>query len=239
MRTAVPVSARAVETFFPEGYDHLEEEARPRFLLKPPTLNERMKAFADMTAEGFHLPTGDEMTAALRDMVEQLGDPETRAYWLEAMDEAKAVAEDKDAEPSADLAAALVELDRLGREHHPPYARMAGQQQAYNSVFPLMLFRKFCQGWSGYPVPFARAFGQVKEEAVQAMAAEGPQVLRDVIAAGWKINALMSLTKVAAKNSAAPSPSPSDQTSSETVSLSATAGPDGKSPAASSGDIPA
>lgn len=210
----LPMSARTAETFSPPGYEDRPEGERPSFRLKVPTRLERVKFRQAMTASGLAFPSGSRMLLLLRELVEQLPAGERREeqerLLLRLEDKARADAGGADEfEPiSEEEARAALTLEGLALRHYPPYAEALAQRNAYVEAMPIVLFRLFCIGWSGYPAPFARNHEGVDELAMDAL----PEA--DINAAAGRLFQLLRPAGDAAKNSAGPSPSSSDRKTS-------------------------
>lgn len=228
-RPPPPVSARAAETFVPPGYDAVEPALRPRFTLKPPSLMERTRVYAAMITEGFFYPSDAELRAELRAMVQGLPE-DTRVYWLGCLDEVEAAIAAPGFEGlEDDLAQGMAELSERARRHHPPFAALAAARISYMQAFPLLLFRRFCQGWEGYAVPCARAVDplhqamMVTEAAIEDLIAAEARAMDDITAAGQRLGELLRPGGADTKKSAPPSPSSSAPATSPAATGPATA----------------
>lgn len=216
----LPLSARSAVDFTPAWYDGGENA--PIFKLKVPTLLERSGIRAAMTAAGLGYAADEDVRQALREVIEQIGerDAATAARYAEALDaeEKSAPGEDRPADDLALIAA----LEKVALQHYPPFAALLAQRQAWLDGYPIVLFQRFCVGWSGYPCAYRREMGQVAEDVL----AELPP--RDVLAAGWRLSAFMRPSGQDAKNSEAPSRSPSAAANSPAQRKRPTAGKVGR-----------
>lgn len=223
---SVPLS-RAVR-FTPPGE---QGESPPVYLIAVPTLMQRAAFRRDVTAAGARYPGQEEMFEALRAGVRAVVEEEAQPALLETLDAAQAAGDGlaEDAELVRDMA----EIEKAMRRHHPPYAALEAERAYWLSVAPIVAARHFLRGWEGVEPPFRRVAGLVPEELL-AQLPDG-----HVEAFGWDAISLLSPSRVQAKNSASPSPSPSDPKISQAEPNRPTAAPDGSSSASASPAIPA
>lgn len=213
--------------FTPSG----EGDGAPVYVIAVPTLMQRAGFRRDVAAAGARYPGQDEMFEALREGVRSAVEDDAQPALLETLDAAQAAAEGlaEDAELVRDMAA----IETAMRRHHPPYAALEAERAYWLAVAPIVAARHFLRGWQGVAAPFRRVGGLAPEELL----AELPD--GHVEAVGWEAIALMSPSRVQAKNSASPSPSPSARPTSPAEPSPATADPAGTSSASASPATPA
>jgi len=202
----------------------------PVYAIAVPTLMQRAAFRRDVAAAGARYPGQDEMFVALREGVRAAVEDDAQPALLETLDAAEAagagLAED------AELARDMAGIEAAMRRHHPPYAALEAERAYWLSVAPIVAARHFLRGWEGVAAPFRRQAGLVPEDLL----AELPDA--HVEAIGWEAISLMSPSRAQAKNSASPSPSPSDPQTSPAEPSRPTAAPDGNSSASASPATP-
>jgi hypothetical protein len=221
------VSLSRTVRFTPPGE---QGESPPVYVITAPTLMQRAAFRRDVAAAGARYPGQDEMFRALREGIRAAVEEDAQPALLEKLDAAEAagsgLAED------AELARDLAEIETAMRRHHPPYAALEAERAYWLSIAPIVAARHFLRGWEGVEAPFRRQNGLVPEDLL----AQLPDATVEAI--GWEAIALMSPSRVQAKNSASPSPSPSDPATSPAEPSPPTAVPDGSSSASASAGTP-
>lgn len=211
MSSALPISTRAAVEFTPPWRE--TEDPRPVLLLKVPSRLERIRFREAMLANGFTFVPLSQLVGLLVEMIEQAPPSEERTRRLSLLEKAADFAA-VSAAPGADMlsaqlgpeeAAGFAAIEQLGLVHYPPYAQAVARREAFLQAMPQILFRMFCVGWSGYAAAFERGPEGVSDAAMDALGADA-----DILAAAARLSAMLRPTEADAKNSAGPSPSPSE-----------------------------
>lgn len=217
----LPTDTSEIERFIPES-------SSVTYLIATPSVMERARFKRDLVAAGATFHDDAALLAALRDDLRAVH-PANLDHLLELLDQFEALA-DTDADPP--LAAAVADIERLGRVAAGRYAALLGERAFFNDVLPIIAARLFLVGWEGTDTPFARANGLTADRTLGLI----PEAtLRQI---GARAFARMVLTGDLEKNSPSPSPSPSNPTPSPVGTSRRTAAKGGASPASSTPATP-
>lgn len=189
------LSAQDVRPYTPQALQ--EQAGAPVFMIKPPTLMERIRYNRDLTELGARMPRREEMLTALRAGVSLIIEPADRPALEALLDAAQS-----DTLEEGDKAS-LTELENLMRDHYPPYAKLCAVQGFWFSTAPIMAFRRFVVGWQNAAQPFKRVGDLIPEALLEQFD------LNIITEVGWAGLLQSRLSEADAKNS--PSPSPLDE----------------------------
>lgn len=192
------ISPRAVERFQPvlgkdaDGADILSTRT---YLLAPLSWRERIAYRAELSREAGAWPSDEVALAALREAVRASGASNTAAL-LEAMDLAAA-------EPANEAAQVALKAVQAHLASAPAYAALMAQRQQHLEAMPWVAARHCLRGWEGPDLPeFHQLRGLVPFDLLEKI----PEA--DVVALGYRANALTRMDRRAEGNSPSPSPLP-------------------------------
>lgn len=228
----LPISTKEPVRFTPDYLD--AGDNAPVFLLKVPTMRERIALDAAIVAEGCRFPGNAELIAALRAGVEQHVIEADQPALLAIID---AFAELPSTETLApDLAVKIDGIAKALRPVYPVYAELEGERSRYLSIASLVRVELFLAGTEGDGAPaIERRGGRVTEGSIAALeAAYGAGIIG---ALGLKILTLSRPDLAQTGNSGSPRSLPSAPATSEAARKRKTA-PAGTSSASSTRKTP-
>lgn len=213
-------------------------------LLGVPGYLQRAAFRRDLRAAGANYPGEQALFQAVRDDLAEL-DPvnrddlmgcieEVEAQFQARMEILRAGRTDEDMPRLADdLVKKLETITSMVRALGGRYARVEGERQFFQDIWPFIALRHFLMGWEGAGAsklpPFRREHNQVPD-AVLAGLSEA-----EIKAAGWHMAALMYPSADAVGNSKSSSPDTSGRRPFETEPTTSPATTDGKSADGSTG----
>jgi hypothetical protein len=201
----LPITTKEPVRFTPA---RLAERAdAPVFVLRVPSLRERIALDAAIAAEGVRYPPDSELAQALRDGIAahvlENQWPELLAY----VEELEAAAMEG-IRPGEELRERIEEIARTLRPHHRALAEIDARRGEYLATAMLVRAELLLIGIEGEDaLPVQRRSGRLTEacaEAIEARYGEGT-----LIAIGARTLDLTSPSSDAAKNSGSPAPLPS------------------------------
>src|SRR5574338_80975 len=222
----LPISTKDPVRFTPPSLEGRDDA--PVFLLKVPTMRERLALSAAIAEEGVSIPSNSEMATALRDAIAEHVVDEQQPELLGFVDEfAAAVDAGGNLEP--ELSGKIDEIVNTLRRYHRPLARIGAAREEYLGVLFMVRSAFMIVGIEGKDAPAVeRRGGRLTERCIDAI--EDRYGRGTVISVGIKCQELTNPTEDDAKNSESPPQSPSGPATSKGAKPPRTA-PNGKSSA--------
>ena len=202
----------------------------PTFLLRVPTLRERIALDAAIAAEGVRYPTDAELARTLREAIAEHVVDEQQPELLVHV-EGLEVATEEGKQPDPELATTLVEIGATLRPHHRALAEIEAERTRFLAIAMLVRAEMLILGVEGENAPpVERRGGRLTEACGEAIERRyGAGTLYEI---GARTVALTNPTADDAKNSASPAPSPPGPATSKAARKRPT-GPNGTSSATS------
>ncbi len=231
--TAPPFTRKTVR-FTPPELDG--RDGAPVYILKVPTKRDQIEFKSAIAGSGLRYPTNEELYDCMRDDLRanvQAFEPLIAAIdayeeQVSALDEFTAgaveqlaqvadterdVASETLAKDSPKVDPALIDqvnkIEKDMRAHCPAYNDLLRQRTRFNELYPLMVVEQFLVGWENVDAEFQRANGLVDDESLSAIPDDR------IRAIFRRMMSLIAPTPDQVKNSASPSGSSQDPSSSE------------------------
>ena len=217
-RRAPPITTKELVRFTP---DHMkEQEDAPVFLLKVPTVREKIAFESAMEYEGLRYPQDMELYAVLRDEIKlQVVDHEQPGL-LEILDEAEGIAGQGET-LSTELAEKVEQINRTLRQHSRMLGQLYADRRRYLGMVWLLRAQMFLVGieGGGDNVPaIERKNGYLTDACIDAI--EDRFGNGTITAIGQRTVLMMMPDEGERKNSESLEPSPADpETSTAAPSL--------------------
>ena len=229
-----PVSTKDLVRFTPEGMK--EREDAPVFLLKTPTLRDKIALDACLAIEGVRYPTNLELAQALRDGVAEHVIDSDHPPLIASLDEFEAASEAGDP-IGPELVEQIEQIAKVLRPYHRPLGRVEAERGRFLATAMLVRAEMFLVGIEGENAPkIERRSGRLTEACYTEI--DERYGAGTIFAIGARTVALTAPTEDERKNSPSPPPLPPDPETSTEASEPPMARR-GKSSANSTSAIPA
>ena len=210
----LPISTKDLVPFTPDGLK--EREDAPVFLLKVPSLREKIAIDFEIAAAGVRYPSNTEYAAALRAAVLEhviYDDQPQLLQFIEEFDSAAiegSTAEEEVNERIEEIARALRPVD-------PPLGRVQGERVRFLETAFLVRAEMFLMGIEGLDAPpVERRSGKLTERCMESI--ERRYGMGTIQLIGGQVASLANPTADERKNSPPPAASPADpETSMEAL----------------------
>lgn len=202
-----PVSTKELIRFTPAQFDN--QENPPVFLLKTPTLRDKIALESCLAVEGVRYPSTPEYVAALKDGIRVNVIEEEQPMLLAYVDEFEGLMEEGNPVDQA-LADRIEQIARTLRQFYRPLAQIEADRGRFLAMAMLVRAEMFLVGIEGGddPIKIEKRFGRLTEQCQEAIDQKyGGGVL---FAVGAKTVDLSQPTEQEAKNSESLEPSPAD-----------------------------
>jgi hypothetical protein len=212
-RRAPPISAKEHVRFTP---DHLKDrENPPVFLLKVPTVREKIAFESMMELEGLRYPQDAELFAAMRDAIKDQVVDHEHAGLIAIIEEAEEVTNGGEA-LSTELAEQLDQINRTLRPLYRPLGQLYSERRRYLGMVWLLRAQMFVMDVEGVDAPpLDRRSGYLSDESVEAIEARYGN--GTITSLGQRTVMMMMPDETERKNSELLEPSPADQETSTAV----------------------
>jgi len=201
-----PVSTKEPIRFTPDSLK--EQEDPPVFLLKPPTLRDKIALDACLAVEGVRYPQNSELSVALREGIVEHVVESDHPPLFEVLDEYEAASE-SGTTLTADLLERIEQIAKVLRPYHRPLGRIESERGRFLAMAMLIRAEMFLINIEGKDVPkIEKRSGRITEACQEALEEKyGAGVL---FAIGARTLDLTAPTEDERKNSESPEPLPLD-----------------------------
>jgi hypothetical protein len=209
-----PVSTKELVRFTPESMKAREDA--PVFLLKVPTLRDKIALDACLAIEGVRYPSNAELAQALREGVAEHVIDGDQPTLLEILDEFEAASEEGKL-IGTDLAERIEQIAKALRPYHRPLGRIEAERGRFLATAMLVRAEMFLVGIEGENAPkIEKRSGRLTEacqEAIDERYGNGT-----LFAIGARTVDVTTPTEDERKNSGSPEPLPPDPATSTAAS---------------------
>ncbi len=167
-RSAPPISLREPIRFTPESWkeDGELKEGAPVFLIKVPSIREKIALDTSISLEGVRFPSNQEMAQTLRAGVIEFVADEDQPNLLQILDEFEAAA-DEGIPATADLSEQIDQIIKALRPVHRPLSRLESERTRFLSTAMLIRAEMFLVGIEGVEAPILeRKNGHLTDECL-------------------------------------------------------------------------
>lgn len=203
-----PISTKDLIRFTPDNWK--DKDDAPVFLIKVPTVREKIGFEAQMELEGLRYPQNLELYTALREAIKDQVIDEEQPALLAIIDEAEAVSEEGgDAQPDADLLERVEEINKALRQFYRPLGQVHAERRRYLGMVWYLRAQMFLMGIEGKnPPAFERRGGVLTDKCIEAI--EERYGIGTIVQIGIRTIPVMTPDEDERKNSELLEPSPAD-----------------------------
>jgi hypothetical protein len=219
----LPVSVKDLDRFTPPACRDFDP--KPVLLLRAPGFTKRAQIRNNINAAGLRWRGDDEFFDLMREAVRHASPPNQDQVLdvIDRMAQARVSADDMDQSERRSLERDFQIIQDICRVHSEAFARAQADRLSYLELAPVMALRSILEGVEGIDITLPRDGAGLTMAAVDNLAEElGEDGLAQ---AASRALSLVSLTDRTRKNSASPSPPPSNpkplQVADRTVEMTA------------------
>jgi len=162
-----PISTKDLIRFTPDSLK--DRPDAPVFLLKIPTVREKITFESHMEAEGLRYPPAAELYAAMRAAIRDQVVEDEQPALLALIDEAEGAGEEGNP-IDAELTEKLDQISRTLTPFYPPLGQISGDRRRYLGMVWLLRAELFLMGVEGQDAPkIERRAGKLTEASIEAI----------------------------------------------------------------------
>lgn len=201
-----PVSTKELIRFIPDSMK--EQEDPPVFLIKTPTLRDKIALDACLAVEGVRYPANSELALALREGIKEHVIESDHPPLLEILEEYEAVS-DSGQPFVGDLLERVEQIAKVLRPYHRPLGRIESERGRFLAMAMLIRAEMFLVNIEGKDVPkIEKRSGRITEECQEEL--ETKYGAGTLFAIGARTLDVTTPTEEERKNLESPEPLPLD-----------------------------
>lgn len=205
-----PISTKDLVRFTPDSLK--DKEDAPVFLIKVPTVREKIAFESMMELEGLRYPPDAELYAAMTEAIKDQVIEDEQADLLQIIEEAEAAAEEGNP-LSEDLTAGLDKVNQTLRQFYRPLGQIHADRRRYLGMVWYLRAQMFLMGIEGKDAPpLDRRGGVLSEESIEAI--EERYGMGTIVQIGVRTVPVIAPDEGEKKISESLEPSPADQETS-------------------------